>query len=85
MAVVPYIGEIRMFAFDFPPNGWWRADGTLLPVQQNQTLFGLLGNQFGGDGTTNFALPDLRGKEPPINQGTLHFCIALQGDYPQHM
>jgi microcystin-dependent protein len=84
VAVEPYIGEIRMFAFDYPPNGWARADGTLLPVRQFQVLHNVIGNQFGGDGTTNFALPDLRG-QVPINQGTLHFCIAVQGDYPQQV
>lgn len=77
-----YIGEIRMFASDYAPIGWARADGTLLPIAQYQALHGLLGNRFGGDGTTNFALPDLRG-QVPIGQGTLCFCIALQGVYPQ--
>lgn len=77
-----YIGEIRMFAFDYPPDGWARADGTLLSIEHNQTLFNLLGTEFGGDGTTNFALPDLRGRVA-IDKGTVHFCIALQGDYPR--
>jgi microcystin-dependent protein len=76
-----YIGEIRMFGFDFPPAGWARADGTLVPIQQNQSLFYLLGTKYGGDGTTNFALPNLKA----INQGAGHFCIAMQGMYPAQM
>jgi microcystin-dependent protein len=76
-----YIGEIRMFPFDSVPRGWARADGTLLPIDQNGALHALLGNQFGGDGTTNFALPDLRG-QMPISKGAVHFCIALSGMFP---
>jgi len=80
--VEPFIGEIRMFAFEYPPSGWARADGSLVPLDRDhQTLFSLLGTQFGGDGTTNFALPDLRG-HMPISQGSLHFCIALRGVFP---
>jgi microcystin-dependent protein len=58
----PFLGEIRMFAFNFPPKGWAFANGQLLPINQNQALFSLLGTQFGGDGKVNFALPDLRGR-----------------------
>ncbi|BAU27074.1 microcystin-dependent protein [Aneurinibacillus soli] len=65
----PYIGEIRMFAGRFAPYGWAFCDGTLLPISTNTALFSILGNQFGGDGKTTFALPDLRGRVP-MHQGT---------------
>lgn len=60
----PFIGEIRLFGFNFPPRGWATCDGQLLPIAQNTALFSLLGTQFGGNGTNNFALPDLRGRVP---------------------
>lgn len=58
----PYLGEIRCFAFNFVPNGWFAADGQLLPISQYTALFALVGTMYGGNGTTNFALPDLRGR-----------------------
>lgn len=60
----PFIGEIRLFGFNFPPRGWATCDGQLLSIAQNTALFSLLGTQYGGNGTTNFALPDLRGRVP---------------------
>jgi microcystin-dependent protein len=60
----PYLGAILLFAFDFPPRGWAICQGQLLPIAQNQALFALLGTMYGGNGTTNFALPDLRGRAP---------------------
>lgn len=60
----PFIGEIKFFAFDFPPRHWAPCDGRVLPISQNQALFSLLGTQFGGNGSTTFALPDLRGRAP---------------------
>ncbi|GAN78553.1 phage tail protein [Acidisphaera rubrifaciens] len=57
----PYLGEIDLFAFGFAPRGYALCNGQLLPIVQNQALFSLLGTQFGGDGQTTFALPDLRG------------------------
>ena len=60
----PYIGEIRLFAGAFAPRGWAECNGQLLPVAQNSTLFGLLGDTYGGDGTTTFALPNLQGASP---------------------
>lgn len=60
----PFLGEIRMFAGNFAPVGWATCDGQLLGIQQNAALFSLLGTYFGGNGTTNFALPDLRGRVP---------------------
>lgn len=60
----PFYAEIRIVSFNFPPKGWAFCDGQLLPINQNQALFSLLGTSFGGDGRTNFALPDLRGRVP---------------------
>ena len=59
-----YIGEIRMFAGNFAPKDWAICNGQLLPINQNQALFSLLGTTYGGNGQTNFALPDFRGKVP---------------------
>src|SRR5919204_2091521 len=64
----PYVGEIRMFAGNFPPSGWMFCEGQLLPISQNETLFQLIGTTYGGDGESTFALPDLRGRLP-IHQG----------------
>jgi microcystin-dependent protein len=60
----PFIGQIIMFAGNFAPSGWALCDGQLLPIAQNTALFSLLGTTYGGDGKTNFALPDLRGRVP---------------------
>jgi microcystin-dependent protein len=60
----PYVGEIRMFAGNFNPNGWSFCDGQLLPISENETLFQLIGTTYGGDGESTFALPDLRGRIP---------------------
>jgi microcystin-dependent protein len=60
----PFIGEIRLVAFSFAPRGWAICSGQLLPINQNQALFALLGTTYGGDGRTTFALPDLRGRIP---------------------
>jgi microcystin-dependent protein len=57
-----FIGEIRLMSFPFAPKGWAYCQGQLLPVQQNQALFSLLGTTYGGNGTTTFGLPDLRGR-----------------------
>ena len=66
----PFLGEVKAFAFDFAPRGWAASDGQILPIAQNQALFALLGVSYGGDGRSNFALPDLRGRTP------LHFDAA---------
>src|SRR5262245_40222323 len=60
----PFLGEIKMVSFNFPPKGWALCNGQLLPINQNQALFSLLGTTYGGDGRTTFALPDLRGRSP---------------------
>lgn len=60
----PYVGEIRMFAGNFAPAGWYFCDGQLLPISENETLFNLIGTTYGGDGQSTFALPDMRGRIP---------------------
>ena len=65
----PYVGEIRMVAFDFAPAGWHLCDGSLLPISEFETLFNLIGTTYGGDGQATFAVPDLRGRVP-IHMGS---------------
>jgi microcystin-dependent protein len=65
----PYIGEIRIFAGTFPPNGWAFCDGQTLAISENDALFILIGTTYGGDGQSTFNLPDLRGRIP-LHQGT---------------
>ena len=60
----PYLAEIRLTSFAFAPRGWALCNGQLLPINQNQALFALLGTQYGGDGRVTFALPDLQGRAP---------------------
>ena len=60
----PFIGEIKIVGFNFAPTGWTFCDGQLLSIAQNSALFSLIGTYYGGNGTTNFALPDLRGRAP---------------------
>ncbi|MFX3631933.1 MAG: phage tail protein [Candidatus Pristimantibacillus sp.] len=67
----PYIGEIIMFAGNFAPKGWALCNGQTMQIRQYTTLYSIIGVQYGGDGKTNFNLPDLRGKAP-IHQGTGH-------------
>lgn len=73
----PYIGEIRMFAGNFPPNGWMFCDGQLLPISEYDVLFNLIGTTYGGDGQSTFALPDMRGRIP-IHFGN-GFILAQNG------
>jgi microcystin-dependent protein len=67
----PFLSELRIMSFVFAPKGWALCNGQLLPINQNQALFSLLGTTFGGDGRVNFALPDLRGRTP-IHVGSGH-------------
>ncbi len=67
----PFLSEIRIMSFNFPPKGWALCNGQLLPINQNQALFSLLGTTYGGDGRVNFALPNLRG-QTPIHVGNGH-------------
>lgn len=60
----PFLGEIKIVAFNFPPKGWAACNGQLLPINQNQALFSLFGTTYGGNGQTNFGLPDFRGRVP---------------------
>jgi microcystin-dependent protein len=71
----PYLGEIKIFSFSFAPRGWAFCSGQLLPINQNQALFAILGTTYGGNGTTNFALPNLQGRAP------LHFGNGAGGSY----
>jgi microcystin-dependent protein len=69
----PYVGEIRMFAGNFAPNGWMFCDGQLLPISENETLFQLIGTMYGGDGESTFQLPNLQSRIP------LHFGTGPDG------
>jgi microcystin-dependent protein len=92
-----FVGEVRIFPFNFPPAGWAFCDGQLLPISQYTALFSLLGTQFGGDGRTTFALPNLQGKVPvdfgqgpgltPYNMGDSSGASAvtlLNSEMPTH-
>lgn len=78
----PFLSEIRLMSFEFAPRGWALCNGQLLPINQNQGLFSLLGTTFGGDGRVNFALPDLRGRTP-IHVGSGH-TLGERGGEPAH-
>jgi microcystin-dependent protein len=89
----PYMSEIKIVTFGFPPKGWAQCDGQLLPINQNQALFSLLGTTYGGDGRVNFGLPDLRGRTP-MHTGNGHvlgerggqdFHTLTQSELPQHI
>lgn len=93
----PFVAEIRIFPFNFAPRGWAFCDGQLLPLSQNTALFSLLGTTYGGNGKSNFALPDLQGRAPMHpGQGTglsLHdlgetggsdFVTLLESEIPVH-
>ena len=78
----PYVGEIRMFAGNFPPAGWAFCDGTIVAIVENETLFNLIGTTYGGDGQTTFALPDLRGRAAVgvgTGPATSTYVIGQQG------
>jgi len=77
----PYVGEIRIFAGNFAPNGWMFCEGQLLAISQFETLFQLIGTTYGGDGQSTFALPDLRGRIP-LHMGSFGgqtFTLAQNG------
>jgi microcystin-dependent protein len=77
----PYIGEIRIFGGNFPPQGWAFCDGSLLAISENDALFNLIGTTYGGNGTNTFALPDLRGRVA-VHQGSngsSSYVIGQQG------
>lgn len=85
--MTPYLGQIEAFAFTYAPQGWAICAGQLLPIAQNQALFALIGTTYGGDGTTTFQLPDLRGRVA-IAQGTgpglSSFPLGQRGGEEQH-
>ena len=78
----PFLSEIRIMSFGFPPKGWASCNGQLLPINQNQALFSLLGTTYGGDGQVNFALPNLQGKAP-IHMGS-GFTLGQTGGEQAH-
>src|SRR5947209_15206465 len=75
----PFLSEIRIMSFTFAPRGWALCNGQLLPINQNQALFSLLGTTYGGDGRVNFALPDLRARVP-IHMGNGHTLGERAGE-----
>lgn len=79
-----FVGEIRMFSMNWAPYGWALCNGALVQVMQNQALFSLIGAQFGGDGRTNFALPDLRGRAPLMAGTSSTFGSYRQGIVDQN-
>lgn len=89
----PFLSEIRIFSFNFPPKGWAFCNGQFLPINQNQALFSLLGTTYGGNGQTTFALPNLQGRVP-IKEGAGHTLGEAAGSsavtisqqtMPQHL
>lgn len=78
----PFLSEIRIFSFGFAPKGWALCNGQLLPINQNQALFSLLGTTYGGDGRVNFALPNLQGNVP-IHMGSGH-TLGERGGQQAH-
>lgn len=74
----PFIGEIKMTSFNWAPKGWALCDGAILQTSQNAALFSLLGNRYGGDGKTTFALPDLRGRTP-MHTDFQYYPIGVAG------
>lgn len=77
MASYPYVGEIRIFAGNFAPNGWQFCEGQTLPISENEVLFQLIGTTYGGDGQETFNLPDLRGRVP-LHNGTASYGTTFQ-------
>jgi microcystin-dependent protein len=78
----PFLGELKMISWNFAPKGWALCNGQLLPINQNQALFSILGTTYGGDGRVNFALPDLRGRSP-IHTGA-GFILGQKGGQLAH-
>src|ERR1700744_5008441 len=78
----PFLAEIRLMSFNFPPKGWALANGQLMPINQNQALFSLLGTTYGGNGQTTFALPNLQSRGP-IHMGS-GFTLGQLGGEQSH-
>ena len=81
MPLTPFMSQIMPVAFNFAPQGWAQCNGQLLPINQNQPLFSLLGTTYGGDGQTTFGLPNMSDVNKPFP--TLTWIIATEGIYPQ--
>jgi microcystin-dependent protein len=79
----PFMGQIEIFSFNFAPKGWALCNGQLLPINQNQALFSLLGTMYGGDGRVNFGLPDLRSRIP-ISFGPQNNVLGMRGGEENH-
>jgi microcystin-dependent protein len=75
----PFLGEIRIVSFNFPPKGWALCNGQFMPINQNQALFALLGTSFGGNGQTTFALPNFQGRLP-VHVGNGHILGESGGE-----
>jgi len=88
----PYLSQIQIYAFNFPPRGWATCDGQLLPINQNQSLYSLVGTMYGGDGRTTFGLPDLRGRaalhidssHPEGQKGGAETVAITSAQMPKH-
>ena len=88
----PFLGEVKLISWNFPPKGWAFCNGQLLPINQNQALFSIIGTMYGGNGQTTFALPDLRGRAalhqgPGFNVGANggeEFHTLLSSEIPSH-
>jgi microcystin-dependent protein len=80
----PFLSEIRIMSFNFAPRGWALCNGQLLPINQNQALFSLLGTTYGGNGQTTFALPDLRGKTTIHTGGQIGALLGQVGGEASH-
>lgn len=80
----PFLGELKICAFAFAPKGWAMCNGQLLPINQNQALFSILGTTYGGDGQVNFALPNLRGRTPIHAGGASNFTQGQTGGQEAH-
>ena len=78
----PYLGEIKLVSFTYPPRGWAFCDGQMLQISQNQALFSILGTTYGGDGVSTFALPDLRGRIP-VHAGAA-LALGARGGEASH-
>ena len=76
----PILGEIQLYSFSFDMEHWMRCEGQIIPIDENPALYSLLGTIYGGNGTTTFALPNLKGAEPVPG---MSYYISTQGNYPQ--